>query len=64
MKEQKGSGATEYIVGMALLVIVLMTPYSDGKNVIQMLSEGVKSHHSGYIYAQSRSNLQIGTEDL
>lgn len=64
MKEQRGSGAIEYIVGMALLVIVLITPYSDGKNVIQLLSEGIKSHHAGYIYAQSRSNLQIGTEDL
>lgn len=64
MKGQRGAGATEYIVGMALLVIVLIAPYSDGKNVIQLLSDGIKSHHSGYIYAQSRSNLQIGTEDL
>jgi len=64
MKAQKGAGAIEYIVGLALLAIVLLTPYEGGKNVLQMLSDGIKSHHAGYIYAQSRSNLQIGVEDL
>lgn len=64
MKAQKGFGAAEYIVGLTLLVIVLLTPYEGGKNVIQMLSEGIKSHHAGYIHAQSRSHLQIGIEDF
>lgn len=64
MKAQKGSGATEYILGLAVFVAVFLIPYEDGKNIIKMLSEGIKSHHSGYIYAQSRSNLQVGAEEL
>lgn len=64
MKRQKGAGAIEYISGLAFLAVVLLTPYDGSRNVLQMLSDGIKSHHAGYIYAQSRSNLQIGVEDL
>ena len=63
MRVQKGFGATEYIVGIAFMAIMLLLPFSDGESVIEMLSEGVKSHHSGYIYAQSMSHMQVGVGD-
>lgn len=64
MKKQTGAGAIEYIVGLAFLAMVMLTPFAGGKNVSQMLIDGLKSHHAGYMYAQSRSHLQIGVDDV
>lgn len=64
MKAQTGAGAIEYIVGLAFLAMVMLTPFEGGRNVSQMLADGVKSHHAGYMYAQSRSHLQIGVDDV
>lgn len=63
MKKQTGASLIEYVVGLATLAIVMLTPFDGGKNVIQMLTESIKSHHAGYMHAQSRSHLQIGVED-
>lgn len=64
MHKQKGFGAVEYVLGLALLGLALLTPVMEGKNAAQLLVEGVKSHHAGYIYAQSRSHLQLDAGDL
>lgn len=63
MKAQTGAGAIEYIVGLAFLAMVMLTPFKGDKNVSQMLIDSVKSHHTGYMYAQSRSHLQLGVDD-
>lgn len=64
MKKQKGFGAVEYLVGLVVLVMLFLKPYSDeesgeSRNVLQMLTDGVKQDHASYMYAQSLSHLQI-----
>uniref|UniRef100_A0A486XKR9 Uncharacterized protein n=1 Tax=Rheinheimera sp. BAL341 TaxID=1708203 RepID=A0A486XKR9_9GAMM len=64
MKKVKGFGAVEYLVGLIVLVTLFLMPYSDedsgeSRNVLQMLTDGVKQDHASYMYAQSLSHLQI-----
>lgn len=64
MKKVKGFGAVEYLVGLVVLVMLFLTPYSDeqsgeSRNVLQMLTDGVKQDHASYMYAQSLSHLQV-----
>ncbi|SEH81060.1 hypothetical protein SAMN05660691_01607 [Rheinheimera pacifica] len=63
MKKVKGFGAVEYLVGLFVLVTLFLMPYSDkvsgeSRNVLQMLTAGVKQDHASYLYAQSLSHLQ------
>lgn len=44
----------QYIVGLAAILIVLLSPVPTlNKNVIQLLEEAIKKEHSAYIYASS-----------
>jgi len=52
-KRQTGAVATEYLIGLIFVVIVLLVPIptQDGKNALQLLTDAVKQEHSGYIKA-------------
>ena len=64
MRKVKGFGAVEYLVGLMVLATLFLLPYKDvvsgeNRNVLQMLTDGVKQDHASYMYAQSLSHLQV-----
>jgi len=56
-KRQKGVTAVEYLVGLVAILIVLLTPVSNGKNVIELLVDAIKKEHAAYVYAASLPRL-------
>ena len=61
MNNQRGFGAVEYIVGLVFFAMAILAPLpgEDGKNVVDLLVEGVKKNHASYMYAQSLSHMQV-----
>ncbi|WP_041523878.1 hypothetical protein [Gilvimarinus agarilyticus] len=61
MNKHRGFGAVEYIIGLVFFSMALLTPLPgmEGDNVVDLLTDGIKSNHTSYIYAQSLSHMQI-----
>lgn len=54
---QKGATAVEYLIGLVAVVIILLAPVSDGKNVVQLVVDAIKKEHAAYVYAASLPRL-------
>lgn len=54
---QKGATAVEYLIGLVAIVIILLAPVSDGKNIVQLLVDAIKKEHAAYVYAASLPRL-------
>lgn len=56
-QRSKGFVATEYVLAVLIVMTTLLTPISNGKNVVELVSDAIKKEHAGYIYAASLSEL-------
>lgn len=56
-KHQNGATAVEYLIGLVAIVIILLAPVKDNKNVVQLLVEAIKKEHAAYVYAASLPRL-------
>lgn len=53
-KRQNGASAVEYLIGLAVFVIALLTPIPpSGESAFVLLERAIKKEHSAYIYAAS-----------
>lgn len=48
-----GSAMVEYAIGLVFFVAVVVAPVFDGKNVIELLIEAIKTEHAAYMYSSS-----------
>lgn len=64
-KFQRGAVAAEYLIGLIFLVIVLLVPMpnSEGKNILQLLTDAIKQEHTGYINATSLPPIPLADDE-
>jgi len=43
----------EYAIGLVFFVTAVIAPVFDGKNVIELLMEAIKTEHAAYMYSSS-----------
>lgn len=48
---QTGQAMVEYTLCALILILALVTPFSDGKSVADRLMEAVKKNHEAKVYA-------------
>jgi hypothetical protein len=50
-KAQSGQAMVEYTICALILILALVTPFSEGKSVADLLIEAVKKNHEAKVYA-------------
>ncbi len=53
----------EYTVVVGAIVAALLTPFSDGRNAIEMLEQAITKNYRGYSYAVSLSEYPTHASD-